>query len=92
MSVIGRIDQLRGDPHPIARLADAPLEHVANAERLADFLHMDVLALEGERGIAGDDEELRQFRQGRDDVLGDAVGEIVLLRIAAHILEGQDRD
>ena len=92
MSVIGRIDQLRGDPHPIARLADAPLEHVANAERLADLAHTSVLALEGERGIAGDDEELRQLRQSGDDVFRDPVSEIVLLRIAAHILEGQDRD
>jgi hypothetical protein len=51
---------------------------------------VDVLALEGEGGIARDDEELRELRQCRDDVFRDAVGEILLLRVAAHVGEGQD--
>jgi hypothetical protein len=92
MPVISRVDELGGDPHPIARFADAPLQDITHAERLADLLDMNVPALEREGGIAGDDEELGQFRQSRDDVLGDAVGEIVLLCIAAHVLERQDRD
>ena len=45
-----------------------------------------------EGGIAGDDEELRKFRQGGDDVFRDAVGEIFLLRIAAHVGEWQHGD
>ena len=35
---------------------------------------------------------LRNARQLRDDVLGDAVAEVLLFRIAAHVGEGQDRD
>jgi hypothetical protein len=66
--------------------------HVAYAEALANLGDVDVLALEGERGIAGDDEELRELRKCRDDVLRDAVREIFLLSLAAHVGERQDGD
>jgi hypothetical protein len=55
--------ELRGDLDPVARFAHASLDNVAHAEALADFANVDVLALEGKRGIAGDDEELLQLRQ-----------------------------
>ena len=32
------------------------------------------------------------FRQVGDDVLGDAIAEIFLFGIAAHVVEGQDGD
>ena len=50
------------------------------------------LALEGEGGVAGDDRQRRHLRQVGDDVLGDAVAEIFLLGIAAHVDERQDAD
>ncbi len=92
MSAGRRIDQLRGDPHPVARFAHAPLEDVAHAEAFADLGNVDVLALEGERRIAGDHEELRELRQRGDDVFRDAVGEILLLGVAAHVGERQNGD
>ena len=72
--------------------AHAPFEDVTHAEAFADLADVDVLALERERRIAGDDEELRELREGRDDVFGDAVGEIFLLGVAAHVGEGQNGD
>ena len=77
--------ELRGDPHPVAFLADAAFDHVADAELLGDLLQVDRLALVDERRVAGDDEEPAQLRQRGDDVLADAVGEILLLRLAAHV-------
>ena len=50
---------------------------------------VDTLALEREGGVARDDEERRHLAQIGDDVLADAVAEIFLLDIAAHIGEGQ---
>ena len=46
-------------------------------------------APEGERRIAGDDKELPKFGESGDDVFRDAVGEIFLFRVAAHVLERQ---
>ena len=51
-----------------------------------------MLALVDEGRVARDDEEPAQLRQRGDDVLADAVGEIILLRLAAHVGEGQHGD
>ena len=86
------VDELAGDADPLAGRPDAALEHVAHAELARDLPHVDRLALVDEARVAGDDEEPAQARERRDDVLGDAVGEIVLLGVAAHVGEGQDGD
>src|ERR1700720_637921 len=88
----GRVDQLRGDAHPIAVFANRAFEHVAHAELAPDLLHVDRLALVGEARIAGDDEEPADAGERRDDLLDHAVGEVLLLRAAAHIGERQHRD
>ena len=89
---IGCVDELRGDANAVPGFAHAAFEHVAHAKFAADLAHVDRLALVGERRVARDDEQPARSRQRRDDILGDAVGEILLLRIAAHVLEGQHRD
>jgi hypothetical protein len=81
--------ELGGDADAVASLAHAALHHVADAELLGDLLHMDGLALVDERGIARDHEEPTQLGQRRDDVLANAVGKILLLRIPAHVDEGK---
>ena len=88
----GRVDELGRDPHPIARFAHAAFEDVTHAEALTDLGDMDVLALEGERRISRDDEQRRELRERGDDVFRDAVGEIFLLGVAAHIGERQNRN
>ena len=92
--VAGRaVDQLGGDPHPAAGLAHAAFEHVADAE-LARHLGQTStdLALEREGGVARDHDQRRDLRQVGDDVLADAVAEILLLGIAAHVGERQHAD
>ena len=69
--------------------AHAALDHVADAEFLGDLLQVDGLALVDERGIARDHEEPAQLGQRGDDVFADAVGKILLRRIAAHVVERQ---
>ncbi|MNF62334.1 hypothetical protein D3C84_440130 [compost metagenome] len=87
-----RVYELPGDAHLVAGFAHATFQHVAHAELLADFLDVHRPALVGEARIARDDEQPADTRQGGDDVLHHAVGEIFLLRIAAQVLEGQDGD
>ena len=88
----GGIDQLPGDPHAGGGLAHAALEHVADAQFAADLFHIDRAALVGEARIARDDEQPADARQRRDDVLDHAVGEVLLLRVAAQIQKWQNRD
>ena len=90
---IGRgLQQLRGDAHPVARLAHAAFEHVRDVQRTRDLRRRDGLALVRERRIAGRDGQRRNAAEVGDDVLGDAVAEILLLRVAAHVHERQDDD
>jgi len=86
-----RVDKLGSDAYPVAALADAAFEHVAHAQFAADLLQVDRFALVGEARIAGDHEQPRKARNCGGDILDDAVGEILLLRVAAEILKRQDR-
>ena len=86
------IDQLRGDADPLRRLAHAAFEHVTHTQLATDLLHIDGPALVGKARIARDHEQPPDVAERGNDVLDDAVGEIVLLRIIAHVLERQNRD
>ena len=92
MAAARRIDQLRGDADAIARLADAAFEDIANVERLGDLGDWRDGLLVKERRIARDDMQFRQFGEVGDDVFADAVGEIFLLGVAAHVVEGEHGD
>ena len=51
------VDELRVEAHAVLFALDRAFEDVADAELLADLLGVvDVLALVGEGGVAGDDE------------------------------------
>ena len=83
------VDELRVHAHPVLVALHGAFENVANAELLADLLGVDALAFESESGIAGDDETALDPRKFSREVLRDAVGEIVLRRIAGEIGERQ---
>ena len=85
-------DQLCGQPHPIARTAHAAFEDVRDIEVARQRRCRNGAALVGEGGVARDDRERRDPAQIGDDVLGDAVGEILLFLVAAHVDEWQDQD
>ena len=87
-----RVDQLGGDAHPLAGAPHAALEHMADAQLPADHPEIDRLALVGEARVAGDDQQARHLAQIGDDVLADAVGEVLLLGVARHVVERQHRD
>ena len=84
------VDELGVDAHPVLIALNRAFKHVADPELLGDLLGVDGLALEGEGGVARNHETVADARQVGGEVLGDAVGEIVLARIAGKVLEGQD--
>ena len=73
-------------------LRTPPFQDVAHPEFAPDLAHVDGLALVDEARIARDHEQPLDPRQSGDDVLDHPVGEIVLLRVAAHVLKRQHRD
>ena len=73
-------------------LAHAAFDDVVNTEGLGHLLHIHRLALVDEGRVARDDQQIAEARQLGDDVLGQSVGEEILVRFAAHIGEGQHRD
>src|SRR5262249_28491547 len=78
------IDELRIDADAIAAPSDAAFQDVTCPELLSDLPHVDHLSLVLERGVPGDHQKLGKPRQLRDDVFGNAVAEILLLRAAAR--------
>src|SRR5437763_2600948 len=86
--VAGRaVDKLGGDAHAVACFPDASFEDVGHAECPRHLLHIDLHTRESECGVTGNDRQRGDLRQVRDDVLGYAVAEIFLLRLAAHVDE-----
>ena len=85
-------DQLRDDPHTVAAAAHAALQNVAHAQFRAHLPDADRVMPVGEAGVPGDYQQRAVARQLSDDLIGQPVGEILLLRIAAQVGERQDGD
>lgn len=86
------VDELRGDTDPVTLLAHAPFQHGARAQRATDLADVPVHALEGEGGGTRHDAQRLHARQGRDQLFGQAVAEILVVRVATEVGEGQHRD
>src|ERR1700730_16314930 len=91
MRLAERVDKLRGNPHSAAGFAYRAFEDVADAELAPDLLHVNCLVFVGEARIAGDDEEPSDAGERGDYLLDHAVGEILLLGVAAYVLEWHHR-
>src|SRR5215470_4810496 len=81
------VDQLRVDSRPILVALQRPFQHVAYAELLAQLLCIDVLVLECESRIAGDDRRVMDAGKIAREIVGDGVGEAVLAGIIRKVLE-----
>lgn len=85
------VEKLDGRSYPAAHLAHASLRHVADTELAADPFDLGRLALVGEAGMAGDDEQRPESRQLGDDVPCDPIRKIVLPGITAQVGERKHR-
>ena len=72
------VDKLDIDPHAARVALNGAFKDVADAKLLADVPDIDVLALEGEGGVARDHEGAAKPREVGGEALGDAIGEIIL--------------
>src|SRR5207249_9736569 len=89
---IGHLDELRRDSDVVARRANTPFENVPDIEPAADLLKCDILFPEEERGRATGDLQTGDLGQDIDDLLGEAVAEVLILLVRAHVGERQYGD
>ena len=83
------LNQLGRDAHPLTRLAYAAFKQVSDAEFATHLPQVHSLAFVNKAGIPRDSEQPFDARKPCDNVLNHTVGEILLFRIAAKIVERQ---
>jgi hypothetical protein len=86
------INELDRHPHLITGLANRAFDDVFRAEFGRDLLHVDGAALVNKGRVARDDGEHAPVRQSGDDILSQSIDEIILLAVARHVDEWEDRD
>src|ERR1700676_1624247 len=86
------VDELNIDANTAPVLLDGAFKHVTNSKLFADLLDVNILALEGERRVARNDEGTGDARKVSCESLGNAVCEVVLAGIAGEVGEGQHSD
>ena len=92
LQAVLRLNELRRDAHAVSRLAHRAFDEVGRAERLPYGARFLVLAFELERGRAGDNTQIRHFRERTGDFVGHAVGEEIPACITRHVCKGHDRN
>ena len=86
------VDELHVDAHAVSAALNAAHEDITDVQFAPDRLHVERLALVGERRIAGDHDGATNPREVGRQALRDPVDEMLLLRVAADIGEGQNDD
>jgi hypothetical protein len=89
---VGHIDQLRREPEPPAGAADAALEHGADLEPLADRPDVFELALERKDRCSRYHVQPADLRQRVDQLVGHAIGEVLVVRVGAQVGKGEHRN
>src|SRR4029450_7262698 len=92
MEAIGNANQLRCDPHLRAVAAHAALDDIRHPELATDLPDVAALVLELKHRSARYHLELRHLGEDIQQLFRHAVGEIILLSLAAHVCEWQDGD
>ena len=86
------VDELGHDPHPVAHAPHASLQEGRRRQQGADFPQALLALLEHHHRGARNDLERPDLRQLGDDVLGDPVREVLVLRLGAEVQERQHGD
>ena len=88
----GRVDELDGDAKALIRPAQTAAENVAHAEAALDLLGRIGAQVEQEGRMPRDHHQVAEPREAGDDILGDALAEVVVAGIAGEVGQRQDRD
>ena len=86
------LHQLDRDAEPLAGLADAALEHRRDPQRAPDFGDRGAFAFERKCRGARRDAQPADLAEDVQELLGQAVGEVLVVLVAAQVGEGEHRD
>ena len=86
------VDELDVDPHSTCGALDASLQHVAHVELAPNLFEIDLLAFVSKGGVSADNQHPAHLREVCGQTFGNAVDEIVLLRVARQIHEWKNHD
>src|SRR6516164_2703161 len=86
------VDQLYVHPKPVAAALHRTFKNVSDVQLAPDLLHVNGLALEGERRVVSDHERAADARQVRGQALGYTINEVILLGTAADVRKRQYHD
>jgi hypothetical protein len=87
-----RVHQLRCDTDAVVGTADAAFQDGAHVQRLSNLGDVLVLAAKHESGGASGNFQVGDTGQEVNDVLGEAIAEVFVVGVAAHVGERQDSD
>src|SRR6516225_6529129 len=82
-------DQLHIHPKSVTTTLDRTFKNVPGVQLAPDLLHVNGLALEGERRAVSDDERAADARQVRSQALSYTINEVILLGTAADVRKRQ---
>ena len=82
MRVAFGLDQLGADAYLVSRSFDASVQHIAHAKLAADLFGVDRFVPVGERRVARNHEHVQNPRQIGRHIVGNPVGNILLIRVA----------
>jgi hypothetical protein len=85
-------DQLDRNAQTISNRTQAAFNDISHPEFAADLADVMRLSFVRKRGITSDDKEARDAREQRDDVFGNAVGEVFVVPAFRHVVERQNRN
>jgi len=92
VAAVASRDELRGHPNAIAGLANAPFEDVSDIEDLGDPADVFLLPPECKRRRSRNDLQSGRLDQQVDDLFGQPIAEVFVLRVRAQVREGQHRN
>ncbi len=87
-----RVDELGRNADPLGRFAHTALQHIPHAEILTHLLHLHGLPLIGKHRRTRNHEHAGNLGEGRDEILGHAIAEILLLRVVTQVRQREHGD
>src|SRR5262245_32502400 len=82
-----RVDELDVDADGVSGPTYAAVHHVTHAKALRNIAHFGVTSLKLKYRISGDDEQPGNLGEISDQIVGQPIDEVILLRPAAHVLK-----
>jgi len=89
---VGHVDELSRDAQARSGAPYTALDDTLYVQPRSDVVDVDALALECERRATSSDSQPLDFREGARQLVGHAVGEVLLLGVIADVCHGQHGD